>query len=393
MSNITLSSCGQCTTIVSVRDLCLDSGTTGPTVGGTAAEFLAGISTGMVNMEDFASVADGSYPSIVVPSGTYFHYDYSATGLFAGTQRTITSEDPISQNAASLPQRGIETVGGGTTSYNSIIHCLPSPIGFWGADVLDAESTVAFGEARIITYDAALTVLSDDTFSGGEDIVQFVGVTNIANNISYVQIVVGDQNGPPLADQLAYTNVVYGTIDELLSVVEYKEVTCLTSDGVLQTTVYDEDGNPVTDQTVIDQLQECEVDPVEIVDYEYLRIPICDTDTTTSGYQQFLYINDVLQTPTMFFDIAGNEIPAPANFTLGYCVDPGIDFEESVICINNTIQGIRRVYIQDQVEIAVEYYDNMGQVIPIPAIWDYGFCGTCPNISNLGTIADWSALS
>lgn len=391
---VTLVSCTDEGKFVSSRKLCLTNDSTGAgvTTGGTRQEFLDSFS-GTTTTEDFSSVPDGSYSSIIVPTGTYTHYDWVPGNPGAGTQRTIVKQTPISQNGASLPIGGIETVGGGTTSQNAIKFEPTSPIGVWGADILDIESNPAFAEAQIIAYDSANNIIDQTTLPNGEDIVQFVGFIDVNNSIACIEIVVGDANGGLLQDQLALANVVTGQFEEFTALSEYTEVVCFVN-GQLVTTVLDADGNEVTDQAILDSLDDCEVDPIEILDYEYIRTPICDTDTNTTLLQQSLYINDVLQTPVMYFDILGEMVGAPANFTYGACEPLMIDFEESPICIDNTTNGVIRTYTDTatQIEIAVEFYDAMGQVIPIPVAWEYGSCEGCQDVGSQGTILDWNVL-
>lgn len=359
--------------VLGTQDYCI-SGEGAAAVGAfdNEAAFLSSLNVDTQGSELFAGVTAGSYPSIVVPSGEWFHYDYNAAGLFAGTQRTIVAENPISQNGASLPQMGVETVGGGTTSQNSIIHCLASPVGFWGADILDMESNPAFAEASIIAYDASMSVIVQSAgYPNGEDVVQFGGVTSPANDIAYVQVVVGDIAGGSLSDQLALTNVVYGTLAGGGDDQVYCEVTTL-EDGVKVTTIYDPDGNPVA--ALPEDAEPCPKEPIEIIDHEWIRVGICSNDVSFT--QQVHYINGDIQAPVLYFDMLGEEVPAPAEFTYGFCDTSPYDVETQPICIDGTSNGVVKIYTDpdSQTLVGYEFCDEDGDISPAPLAWEFGNC-------------------
>ena len=340
-------------------------------------------------LEVFTSVIDGSYPVIITPSGEYQHRDHIGGNPYSGTQRTIKAETPVSQNGALLPVRGLETVGGGTASPNSIVHKLSTPAAAWGADLLDLESNSLFLEARIVAYDSAFTVLSDNVIlPTGMDAVKFVGVTSDSDNIAYVAVIVGDENGGTLSEQFAMTNIRTGYLGQQSSAdCDVKEITKLI-DGSLVKEYYDTDsGNQITDQVIIDSLEECEKEPIEVVVFTPVRVPICDTDTNESLYQQFSYLGDELQPEVLYFDADGEPTMPPINFILGYCsgtVPPNTDFEDTLICVNGKNSVLRTYTNTDtQTVISQEFRDETG-VIAAPATWSYGAC----TVSSTPTIVE-----
>lgn len=139
------------------------------------------------------------------------HVDDSVCGPGGGTIRSFNVEEPISQGGSSLPVRGLESVGGGTTSLNAFEFTLDQPCGGFGLDLLDFESDINFAQGRVKAWDSNDVLIFDQPVeTDGMDGVLFVGLTDASNRIKTIRIIVGDSNGGTLSDQLACANFRIG---------------------------------------------------------------------------------------------------------------------------------------------------------------------------------------
>lgn len=137
-----------------------------------------------------------------------------------GTQRNLNVDDPVAQSGASGSSIGLETSGGGTTTFNTFVFSFDQPIAHFGIDTYDLESDASFelgylrffNASKVMIQEIALDYIAEG-FVGeiGSDEIHFVGATAPSADISFVTLSVGDQNGGSLSDQLAIDNVVFGT--------------------------------------------------------------------------------------------------------------------------------------------------------------------------------------
>lgn len=327
-------------------------------------------------VEDFSSVIPASYPlGITTSSGFYDHRDGVSGPPLSGVQRTIKAENPIMQNGASLAQSGIETIGGGTTTGNAIIHSLTSPASSWGSDLLDIESASGFLDAVVEFYDGAWNLLDTFTLGNGEDIVVSVGYSRPTNDISYVRVIVGDANGGSLSDQLALTNVRVGRAeDDSSGSCDVTKFTLLTN-GLISTSYVDANGSEITDQSVINSLVTCGNATVESsIDYEYLTKPYCTDGMQV--YQVIGFVDNVSVGSIGWLDANGDITTTPANPISGICENTSHDYEDQIVCSNGE-SYIRRNYIVTTPDAgsmtSTDFIDSSGASVNLTS-YEYGAC-------------------
>ena len=349
--------------VVCTKDLCAEiEPEVSPTQG-------AGLITGFINQEDFSSYANGTYTTINnTIGGTNFsiqHRDFNAANPLLGTLRSFIVESPISQNGANLPQKGIETIGGGTATFNAFVISFTTPVSAFGANILDAESNTTFGEAQVIAYDSSFNVLHSETLPSGANLVRWVKLQSTLNNISYVAIKVGDEIGGTLSDQVAVTNISFETT-LAAGLTEIKEI-IFYENGQLITKYY----NKLTGQEILDisGLTFINCNPEPIPDFLAIRIPICVNGV--NHVQQVVYLDGVLQSGATYYDMNGDPVTAPANFTLGWCEPVDYEIITSGVCIGGQ-NGIKKEFYEDEILIATEF--SINGTIVVPSNYTDGYC-------------------
>ena len=349
--------------VVCTKDLCAEiEPEVSPTQG-------AGLITGFINQEDFSSYANGTYTTINnTIGGTNFsiqHRDFNAANPLLGTLRSFIVESPISQNGANLPQKGIETIGGGTATFNAFVISFTTPVSAFGANILDAESNTTFGEAQVIAYDSSFNVLHSETLPSGANLVRWVKLQSTLNNISYVAIKVGDEIGGTLSDQVAVTNISFETT-LAAGLTEIKEI-IFYENGQLITKYY----NKLTGQEILDisGLTFINCNPEPIPDFLAIRIPICVNGV--NHVQQVVYLDGVLQSGATYYDMNGDPVTAPANFTLGWCEPVDYEIITSGVCIGGQ-NGIKKEFYEDEILIATEF--SINGTIVVPSSYTDGYC-------------------
>jgi hypothetical protein len=341
-----------------------------------------GLITGFTNQEDFSSYANGTYTTLNNTIGginyTIQHRDFNLPNPLLGTLRSFIVENPITQNGATLPQKGIETIGGGTTTYNAFVFSFATPISAFGANILDAESNVTFGEAQVILYDSAFNVIHTENSPSGANAVRWIKLQSTLNNISYAVIKVGDEIGGSLSDQIAVTNVSFETTTAQ-SFLEIKKVTFLEN-GQLVIKYF----NSVTGQEILDiqnyTIVDCEPEPIP--QFLAIRIPVCINGV--NHVQQVVYLDGVLQSGVTYFDLNGDPVVAPTNFTLGWCESVDYEITTSPVCIAG-LAGIKKQFYEDNILIATEF--SINGIPVVPASYTDGACG----IKKIVAVEEWCA--
>ena len=216
---------------------------------------------GTIEDVDMTALPLGSSTGVIGNSTSFSvavtHRDDEGYGPGSGTLRSFTVEDPVAAGGATLPNTGLQSVGGGTTTLNSFEFILSEPVGAFGLDTLDLESSGVLGEQiNVRAYDED-DVLLASVFSptDANDEVQFFGVTDSGNRIKAVRVSVGDNNGGTLAFQLAVTNFKIGLLTPIIPVDVIRTISA--NGDAIEITHNDVQTGAALSEATVETLQSC----------------------------------------------------------------------------------------------------------------------------------------
>lgn len=287
-------------------------------------------------------------------------------------QRNFDVENPCAQSTATTGSTGIDDGNGSPSNRNAFLFDFTAyggtPINAFGLDAVDLESDAAFTSAEIRAYGATQNLLQTyiityPSGSNGNDKIHFVGFERALADVYYVAVIVGDDNGNALAEQLAFDNLRVGVSELALTASNVELV--VFSDG--STKCYDNLGAEIS---CVGATECPDFSPAPTVDYEYLKIAFCSNGNNYIAVRQYVDTT-LLATTWLNSALAVETEPSPK--TLGFCTNTQ-DFETTTttVCANN-IAYQRLDYFDNGVFIASEYRLN-GLVVAAPLAYTEGDC-------------------
>ena len=350
-------------TIVCVDKLCVASITN---ESGTGA-----LSSSFQYIDDFSIYPIGTFSLLTNVLGgiayTIEHRDFNLANPTLGTIRYMVVETPITQNGATLPQKGVETIGGGTSTFNSFVISFATPISSFGINILDSESTTTFGEAQIILYDAAFNIIHTENLPAGANAVRWYKLQSTLNNISYAVVKVGDEIGGTLSDQIAITNLTFEKINSDPSP-RIKKITTLENNQLVIKYYDIQTGQEITDITQFEIIDCNQIVPLTL--FQAIRMPICSGGE--NFLQEVIYANGVLQSQVKYYDLNGDEITTPSSFTLGWCLPVDYEVTQRYVCSNGATLLVKDYY-ENGLLIATQFINN-GIIVAAPSSFTEGAC-------------------
>lgn len=187
----------------------------------TPERYAAHLNCKTVITETFGSSRNGFSSLITNDARTEYSYELihqveknghtGATLLedFFGTQTfSMELERPVSQNGAVGKDRGVDSHSANTETKDTLVWSFSSPVSFWGAKILDVESSPS-EPARLRLFDCGRALIKEVVVQypnneQGQREQHFIGFIGTTNNVCHLSLTVGDYQRPAPSSSRAF---------------------------------------------------------------------------------------------------------------------------------------------------------------------------------------------